>query len=561
MSDHDESVSPLFNKMDALMARHRGGSVRPDDDVLPVLTEVADADADALELDPLDIPVLTVEAAPVPSALMFDPKEFLTHQPAVARPVEVVPEPAASKAQPEFLDLPLLDLDSLLEVPAPFGEAAHSAARANAPVQEDLPVGTPPDALAPSAETLQWETPVTPPAAIVDEAAFSAATDIEVIEPTALQWEDAPSAALTASVEYQSEAAAIETLQAVTVDEVHFADAHGDDDIPVLTAEAVIEEGTDWEPVSPWWDDAATTETVTVEAWAESAGQGFVADASVAAPSAAADTNAEAETAVEAESQSEPVFTVEFTHVGESRLEVDLDELSLAAQEVPVIETEAFDPEVLNTHAAAPAVQTAEALLPSPEVVEPQPEPIWHVEVVSVPASLESPVDTPVGLAGAAPQEVIAAVPAEAPAALVSAPELEPNIETVAVPFSEPALQASSAPEPAPEPEPIAPAALAPVEFAPVADIAAAPPEAAAAQMDASAIAEVTAGVAAHLAVDISTEVERLTRQHFQQMMQSLYGEAVIALVEKVSLELEARLAPRIDELVRAELRNRGLLD
>ncbi len=74
MSDHDESVSPLFNKMDALMARHRGGGSRADDDAVPVLTEVAEDQT--LDLDVLDIPVLTVEAAPEPSTLMFDPREF-----------------------------------------------------------------------------------------------------------------------------------------------------------------------------------------------------------------------------------------------------------------------------------------------------------------------------------------------------------------------------------------------------------------------------------------------------------------------------------------------------
>ncbi|GAB7127360.1 hypothetical protein JCM19000A_18670 [Silvimonas sp. JCM 19000] len=496
MSDHDESVSPLFNKMDALMARHRGGGSRADDDAVPVLTEVAEDQT--LDLDVLDIPVLTVEAAPEPSTLMFDPREFLTQQ-APAPVPEALTATEPTPPQPEFLDLPLLDLDSLLQVPTPFGVAAHEAARAQAPVADLTDAGDAP-AWAPAAP--QSKTPIEPPAVLVDEAAFNRATDAPAADPGALQWEDPASLALSQSLEYQSEAAAIETLQAVRIEP-----ELSDDDLPVLTAEVATDDGADWATLSPWWDDAAASETITLETWADSASQGFVADEVTAPAPLAEPALAANELASVAETPAEPVFTVEFTHVGESRLEVDLDQVSQANRDADaaLAETVAdtpdaqFDmavPDVTATDASAdsgavPADQVSVAAEALPV------EPVWQVDVVHV-------ANPPI-----APGEV---------AALVTATEAPEQLAALAT------------------------------------EVTAAP------QLDANAIAEMTAGVAAHLAVDISTEVERLTRQHFAQMMQSLYGEALVALVEKVSVELEARLAPRIDELVRTELRQRGLL-
>lgn len=80
----------LFDKMDALLARHRASPAQD----IPVLTEEASADA------PPEIPVLTQTVAD--SELMFDPREF--HSP-----------PANQPGEPLFLDLPLLDLDQLDE--------------------------------------------------------------------------------------------------------------------------------------------------------------------------------------------------------------------------------------------------------------------------------------------------------------------------------------------------------------------------------------------------------------------------------------------------------------
>ncbi|AOY00520.1 hypothetical protein [Jeongeupia sp. USM3] len=94
MSEND-SVSPLFDKMDALLARHRGEPVRDDD--IPVLTTEAVVPADADD----DIPVLTDEAVVPEPVLMFDPEEFYTPPPAPPEPAVVAtPEPAPASPAP-----------------------------------------------------------------------------------------------------------------------------------------------------------------------------------------------------------------------------------------------------------------------------------------------------------------------------------------------------------------------------------------------------------------------------------------------------------------------------
>lgn len=106
MSDMSET-SPLFDKMDALLARHRGGASA---EVIPVLMDEAD-----------DIPVLTEavdEAGPDGDVLMFPPEEFfaatdieMVEHESIAELLEV--EPPALSPVAEFMDLPLLDLDAL----------------------------------------------------------------------------------------------------------------------------------------------------------------------------------------------------------------------------------------------------------------------------------------------------------------------------------------------------------------------------------------------------------------------------------------------------------------
>lgn len=76
-----------------------------------------------------------------------------------------------------------------------------------------------------------------------------------------------------------------------------------------------------------------------------------------------------------------------------------------------------------------------------------------------------------------------------------------------------------------------------------------------------AAQAEITAAVAAQIAVDISTEVAQLTRQHFASMMNTFYSDSLHKLTEEISRDMEMCLAPRINELVQEELRRQGLLE
>ncbi|XZG70202.1 hypothetical protein ACTSKR_16375 [Chitinibacteraceae bacterium HSL-7] len=94
----------------------------------------------------------------------------------------------------------------------------------------------------------------------------------------------------------------------------------------------------------------------------------------------------------------------------------------------------------------------------------------------------------------------------------------------------------TSAPEPLPTPAPPAP------------------------KLGEAEVAELTASVAAHLAVEVAMEVERLSRQHFQAMMATLYADAAGKLATQITQQIESSLAPRIEALVQDELRRNGLI-
>lgn len=82
-----------------------------------------------------------------------------------------------------------------------------------------------------------------------------------------------------------------------------------------------------------------------------------------------------------------------------------------------------------------------------------------------------------------------------------------------------------------------------------------------AAMLNEAQIAEITATVAAQIAVEISTEVAQLTRQHFAAMMNDLYNDSLRRLTDEISRDMEAHLAPRIEALVQQELRRQNLAE
>ncbi|MEJ2794144.1 hypothetical protein WAE56_12070 [Iodobacter sp. LRB] len=120
--------SPLFDKMDALLARHRGGAAAAE--AIPVLLDEAD-----------DIPVLTEavnEAAVFDDILMFPPEEFFAAEDIVEdEEVQIFePEPVAAPVV-EFLDLPLLDLNALSQA-NPWGSGWEESP-VDLPVVEEIP--------------------------------------------------------------------------------------------------------------------------------------------------------------------------------------------------------------------------------------------------------------------------------------------------------------------------------------------------------------------------------------------------------------------------------------
>ena len=96
------------------------------------------------------------------------------------------------------------------------------------------------------------------------------------------------------------------------------------------------------------------------------------------------------------------------------------------------------------------------------------------------------------------------------------------------------------------------PAPLAPPESAPVAVM---PAPAVAAKVTPDMLAEITATVGAQIAVEVTTEVAQLTRQHFSKLMDAFYKESLRKITEEISHEMEIVLLPRIEELVKEELR------
>ncbi|AZN37969.1 hypothetical protein [Iodobacter ciconiae] len=127
---HESESSPLFDKMDALLARHRGG---PSAGAIPVLRDEAD-----------DIPVLTEtvdgasdEVAVFDDILMFPPEMFFAEEEEIAEVQPFEPDPPVVSAAPvvEFLDLPLLDLNALSQA-NPWGGGWEAP---DLPVDEETP--------------------------------------------------------------------------------------------------------------------------------------------------------------------------------------------------------------------------------------------------------------------------------------------------------------------------------------------------------------------------------------------------------------------------------------
>lgn len=184
MSRVSES-SPLFDKMDALLARHRGGAAAAE--AIPVLLDEAD-----------DIPVLTEavnEVAVFDDILMFPPEEFFAAEEIVEdEEVQIFePEPVAAPVV-EFLDLPLLDLNALSQA-NPWG-SGWEVSPVDLPVAEEIPEAESLSSirLVSVADEAEWE----------DEPLFDEIeSELAPAEPEALGLSDKVIAELSATVAAQ----------------------------------------------------------------------------------------------------------------------------------------------------------------------------------------------------------------------------------------------------------------------------------------------------------------------------------------------------------------------
>ncbi|NHQ85826.1 hypothetical protein HA050_06795 [Iodobacter sp. HSC-16F04] len=177
--------SPLFDKMDALLARHRGGAAAAE--AIPVLLDEAD-----------DIPVLTEavnEVAVFDDILMFPPEEFFAAEEIVEdEEVQIFePEPVAAPVV-EFLDLPLLDLNALSQA-NPWG-SGWEVSPVDLPVAEEIPEAESLSSirLVSVADEAEWE----------DEPLFDEIeSELAPAEPEALGLSDKVIAELSATVAAQ----------------------------------------------------------------------------------------------------------------------------------------------------------------------------------------------------------------------------------------------------------------------------------------------------------------------------------------------------------------------
>lgn len=159
-SSAGSGASPLFDKMDALMRKHRGGFDSANG--IPVLTE----EAIEFDLEVDHIPVLTEEFSA--DGLMFDPREFCAPPPAQPAPAPAAAMPSRP-APPavQFLDLPLLDLDVDEPPPVAAAEAipAMEVEEIELPAFEVLDGGAWPDEAIPPLERIV-EPPAEPVSAV-----------------------------------------------------------------------------------------------------------------------------------------------------------------------------------------------------------------------------------------------------------------------------------------------------------------------------------------------------------------------------------------------------------
>lgn len=575
---NNDSVNPLFNKMDALMARHRNGPAASLDDI-PVLTEEAPKPIPSLFDVVDDIPSLTdvvepnlaakianlelewaidhrepdighlddeIIAAPAskakPSSLTIDPLPFqktaqvltaatepllaaTTIQPAAPEPAaasaepdeylsiprlpEAIPRSAVHAPEPAFLDLPMLDLDELTREPSPdYLDLPLLDTRS----KRDLVSSSPSEHFIATDLTLTLDDlPSEPAPALPDFAHILAETSRAAAEVPHLDL-DAILAPEPPANELLAAASSVDDC----VENIPTLDAEPHEP-SALTAHTQIEPSL----ANTLADDELEISIEFDNEPSEAAAYPFSEDTALAQQSSALSAEID-----------EPIY------------EINLDD-DFAAELAPAVV--AIEPAASNTTQPSPPVESSSAPTliwdDEPELViysgneieaaainldtlEAEQEALLSTETEPL---NEAPSNTPASISTMdLPDEPVDDIPPSDQQELT-----RPSAEIIEFPLN--ALNIETA---------------LPTEQ---------PPKAA--QVSADTVAEITATVGAQLAIDMASEIEQLTKQHFSALMNQFYGETLRKLTEEISRDLEERLAPRIAELVESELRSKKLLD
>ncbi|MBE9609118.1 hypothetical protein [Chitinilyticum piscinae] len=481
----DDSINPLFNKMNALMARHRGRAQTQEDDI-PVLTQETIAPEIPVLQDEIPLPVLELEERGPDSGLMFDPGELVKAPPSTTAAATPPLPPGGLMFDPdEFLrpppapELPTEEAQASASPDTAPNAAVAATAKADDALFMDLPL------LDLDALTAGGDNPFAP-AAEQDDAATP--------ENPAAEDDDITLALDREAESHQQTAPAMQT------------DAWGipvvlDSSEPVLTPDAAAEAPASPDPVAAPASEPAVVELVDVS--------------STIAASIPAFPDLPAETAV---------LDDQYWNISEPELATETTEPLAPA---PAISDSGFPAmQVPAAHDAAAQLDPAYWALNTPPAASPTDDdwlahattPAVTVKEVDEPAALiwEDPESGDVLSIEPGPDEELGALLGETPLAALPA--------------------AAVAPQAAAEPPPPA-------------------------KLTDSDVESISAMVGAHLAVEITAEVEQLTRQHFAKLMSSLYGDTLRQLTDAVCAELESKIGERIVALVQDELKDRGLLD
>jgi hypothetical protein len=576
---NNDSVNPLFNKMDALMARHRNGPAASLDDI-PVLTEVAPktipslfdvvddipsltdvvepnladkiaslelewaidhhepdighlddeiiapapkAKPASLTIDPLPFKQSAEELKPAAAAVMAEPdlppkvNARISHEEALVIPLmpdTPMRKPVAA-VEPAFLDLPMLDLDELTREPEPDFLDLPTLANTSKldpvnshPVSEFLAT----DLVLELDNLPADESPSADFASVLAETSLAAAEvphlDLEAILPSSVA-----ESTLHDSITQQVQDIEDDSRQEEIITSANLTTAGNTDETATNEAKPSSLHSQPTDIVEPISHDLEALVDPRAQITAQTSSKATTDNPEHTGNSASLSDEATPSSII-TEGQLAPLTQIQpqdmitETAITAPSLSWD-DEVELIVYSGSLVENVAIDLDTLSpieptTEPFEPADTTAETIEESTQGIAP--ESTLEEAYSNIPTDSADIIPEAEALATAKQSAAIIAFPLH----LTAPPAVTDKI----------------------------------------------PPQ----SLSEDSVEEITAIVGAQLAIDIASEVEQLTKQHFSALMNQLYGETLRKLTEEISRDLEAHLAPRIAELVEAELRSKGLL-